>query len=70
MQLVGPPRPTVGNALRALEERLLRGGRRTALHNAWAAVQEDRVRAAARLDAERALRAAQPVGPAPRSRPS
>lgn len=43
--------------LRLLEERLLRGGRRTALRNAWAAVQEDRERAAARSEAEQALRA-------------
>ncbi|TDC09275.1 hypothetical protein E1265_32415 [Streptomyces sp. 8K308] len=43
--------------LRLLEERLLRGGRRTALRNAWAAVQEDRERAVARTEAEQALRA-------------
>ncbi|MEO3752234.1 hypothetical protein [Streptomyces sp. B6B3] len=48
---------TALRALRALEERLLRGRRETALRNAWAAVQEDRERAAARFEAERSLRA-------------
>ncbi|WP_052849431.1 hypothetical protein [Streptomyces avicenniae] len=50
-------RPSVTGTLRVLEGMLLRAGRRTALENAWAAVQADRERAAARGEAERALRA-------------
>ncbi|TDC73813.1 hypothetical protein [Streptomyces hainanensis] len=57
MRYVSPARPSVTGTLRLLEERLLRGGRRTALRNAWAAVQEDRERAAARSEAERVLQA-------------
>ncbi|WP_049571083.1 hypothetical protein [Streptomyces sp. SBT349] len=57
MQFASSARPSMTGTLRALEGVLLRGGRRTALRNAWAAVEEDRVRAAARRDAERALAA-------------
>nr|WP_062211786.1 hypothetical protein [Streptomyces sp. NBRC 109706] len=58
-------RPTVGGALRALEQRLLAGGQRTALRNAWSAVREDQERAAAHRDAERALRASGAASEAP-----
>lgn len=57
VQLVHRERPKVGRALRALDERLLAGGRRTALENAWSAVREDQERAEAHREAERALRA-------------
>ncbi|MFI7273360.1 hypothetical protein [Streptomyces sp. NPDC049879] len=65
-------RPSVTGTLRVLEGMLLRAGRRTALENAWTAVQADRERAAARSEAERALRAvtadARPAAlPAPRA---
>ncbi|UCM87454.1 hypothetical protein [Streptomyces marincola] len=65
-------RASVTGALRALEGVLSRGGRRTALANAHAAVLEDRARAAARRDAERALAAVVERGgpaalPAPRT---
>ncbi|MDT0344641.1 hypothetical protein [Streptomyces litchfieldiae] len=71
MQFVGPARPTVTGTLRVLEGVLLRGGRRRALRNARTAVLQDRARAAARRDAERALAAASErvrpaVLPAPR----
>ncbi|GAA3859534.1 hypothetical protein [Streptomyces sedi] len=56
VQLVHGERPSVGRALRALDERLLAGGRRTALENARSAVREDEERAAAHRDAVRALR--------------
>jgi hypothetical protein len=62
MLFVGPVRPSVTGTLRVLEERLLRGGRRTALRNAWSAVLEDRERAAARSEAERALEAVRSRG--------
>nr|WP_228083962.1 hypothetical protein [Streptomyces sp. MA3_2.13] len=63
-------RPTVGGALRALEQRLLAGGQRTALRNAWSAVREDQERAAAHRDAERALRATGAVPAAPAAAPA
>ncbi|WP_059008970.1 hypothetical protein [Streptomyces specialis] len=64
MQFVSPARPTVTGTLRALEEALLRRGHRTAVRNAWAAVQEDRARAESRAEAERALLAVGPGAPA------
>ncbi|MGD9482035.1 hypothetical protein WDH52_02050 [Streptomyces sp. TRM70308] len=51
-------RPTLTDALRALETVLLRGGHRTARRNAWAAVLADRRRARDRQEAVRALEAA------------
>jgi hypothetical protein len=49
---------TMTSALRALEVRILR----RALRNARTAVTEDRERASARLDAERALRTVRVAG--------
>ncbi|RKN12195.1 hypothetical protein [Streptomyces radicis] len=57
MRFAGSARPSVTGTLRALEGVLLGAGRRTALRNARAAVEEDRERAAARREAERALAA-------------
>jgi hypothetical protein len=68
-----PARSSVTETLRALEGALSRRGRRTALRNAWTAVQEDRARAAARSEAERTLSAAATGATpavAPRSLPS
>ncbi|MDT0264892.1 hypothetical protein RM844_01165 [Streptomyces sp. DSM 44915] len=65
VQLVHRERSTMGRALRALDERLLAGGRRTALENAWSAVREDQERAAAHREAERALRAVDGGNPPP-----
>ncbi|WP_129839460.1 hypothetical protein [Streptomyces sp. RFCAC02] len=48
-------RPSVRRTLRTLEGMLLRGGQRTALENARAAVLADRERAAARGEVERVL---------------
>lgn len=62
--------PSVTGALRVLEKRLLSGGRRIARENAWAAVQEDRRRAAARHDAERLLQAAAERAGIPEARSS
>ncbi|WP_442811986.1 hypothetical protein [Streptomyces sp. NBC_01803] len=56
--------------LRALEEMLLRRGRRTAVRNAWAGVQEDRARAELRAEAERALLAVTERGARPTAVPS
>ncbi|RKN42225.1 hypothetical protein [Streptomyces hoynatensis] len=64
MRFEGQVRPAVAGTLRVLERVLLPGGRRTALENARAAVLADRERAAARFEAERALRSV--LGPAPR----
>ncbi|QKV95377.1 hypothetical protein HUT19_29630 [Streptomyces sp. NA02950] len=50
-----PVRPSVTDALLALEGLLLRGGQRTARRNAWTAVLEDRRRAKDRHEAEHVL---------------
>ncbi|CDR11047.1 MULTISPECIES: hypothetical protein [Streptomyces] len=52
-----PVRPSVTDALLALEGLLLRGGQRTARRNAWTAVLEDRRRAKDRDEAEHVLEA-------------
>lgn len=52
-----PVRPSVTEALLALEGLLLRGGQRTARRNAWTAVLEDRRRAKDRHEAEYVLEA-------------
>ncbi|MEU8823701.1 hypothetical protein [Streptomyces sp. NPDC048636] len=52
-----PVRPSVTDALLALEGLLLRGGQRTARRNAWTAVLEDRRRAKDRHEAEHVLEA-------------
>ncbi|GAA2600782.1 hypothetical protein [Streptomyces axinellae] len=48
---------TTLRALEGLEQFLLAGGRRTARHNAWTAVLEDRRRARARHEAEQVFEA-------------
>ncbi|WP_406493640.1 hypothetical protein OG936_08550 [Streptomyces sp. NBC_00846] len=50
--------PSVTHALRAVESLLLSSGQRTARHNAWTAVLEDRRRAKDRVEAEYVLEAA------------
>lgn len=50
-----PRRVTVSGVLRAVESLLLAGGQRTARHNAWSAVLEDRRRAQDRAEAESVL---------------
>ncbi|RNG10594.1 hypothetical protein [Streptomyces botrytidirepellens] len=52
-----PVRPSVTDALLALEGLLLRGGQRTARRNAWTAVLEDRRRAKDRTEAQHVLEA-------------
>lgn len=47
--------PSVTDALRAVEALLLSGGQRTARRNAWTSVLEDRRRATARIEAQRAF---------------
>ncbi|MET8676434.1 hypothetical protein ABZW18_02220 [Streptomyces sp. NPDC004647] len=49
--------PSVTDALRAVEEVLMRGGQRTARRNAWTAVLEDRRRAKDRREAQHVLEA-------------
>ncbi|MGP4001981.1 SCO2195 family GlnR-regulated protein [Streptomyces sp. 8N706] len=49
--------PSVTDALRAVEEVLMRGGQRTARQNAWTAVLEDRRRAHDRREAQHVLEA-------------
>ncbi|MFE9257124.1 hypothetical protein [Streptomyces sp. NPDC006879] len=49
--------PSFGDALRAVESVLLRGGQSTARRNAWTAVLEDRRRAKDRVETEHALKA-------------
>lgn len=51
-------RPSLADALRAVEALLLRGEQRTARRNAWTAVLEDRGRARARTETEQVLEAA------------
>jgi hypothetical protein len=48
-------RQRVSGALRAVESLLLAGGQRTARHNAWSAVLEDRRRAKDRAEAQSVL---------------
>ncbi|WP_443075797.1 SCO2195 family GlnR-regulated protein [Streptomyces sp. TRM 70351] len=51
-------RPSLSDALRALETVLLRGGHSTARRNAWTSVLEDRRRARDRLEVAHVLQAA------------
>ncbi|QIJ62214.1 hypothetical protein [Streptomyces sp. JB150] len=48
-------RPSLTDALRAVESLLMSGGQRTARRNAWTSVLEDRRRAKDRVEAERVL---------------
>ncbi len=50
-------RPSVTDALRAVESLLIGTGQRTARRNAWTAVLEDRRRAKDRMETQHALEA-------------
>jgi hypothetical protein len=52
-----PAVPSFTHALRAVESLLMSAGQRTARHNAWTSVLEDRRRAKDRVEAQRVLEA-------------